>query len=46
MVEWLFLVVKMGCLRFVIVVFPDQTNLLSLNVFFPCLPVSIRTQRQ
>ena len=28
MVEWLFLAVPWGCLRFVNVVFPDQTNLL------------------
>ena len=27
MVEWLFLAVPCGCLRFVIVVFPDHTNL-------------------
>ena len=31
MVEWLFLVVPWGCLRFVIVVFPDHTHLLFLN---------------
>ena len=30
MVEWLFLAVPWGCLRFVIVVFPDQTHLLFL----------------
>ena len=30
MVEWLFLVVIQGCLRFVIVVFPDHTHLLFL----------------
>ena len=30
MVEWLFLVVPRGCLRFVIVVFPDHTHLLFL----------------
>ena len=30
MVEWLFLVVPWGCLRFVIVVFPDHTHLLCL----------------
>ena len=29
MVEWLFLAVPWGCLRFVIVVFPDHTQLLS-----------------
>ena len=28
MVEWLFLAVPWGCLRVVIVVFPDHTNLL------------------
>ena len=32
MVEWLFLLVPRGCLRFVIVVFPDQIHLL----FFIC----------
>ena len=31
MVEWLFLAVPWGCLRFVIVVFPDQTHLLFFN---------------
>ena len=30
MVEWLFLAVPLGCLRFVIVVFPDHTHLLFL----------------
>ena len=30
MVEWLFLAVPWGCLRFVIVVFPDRTHLLFL----------------
>ena len=30
MVEWLFLAVPLGCLQFVIVVFPDHTNLLFL----------------
>ena len=34
MVERLFLVVPRGCLRFVIVVFPDQTHLLSLIIHF------------
>ena len=33
MVEWLFLTVPRGCLRFRIVVFPDHTNLLFLNSF-------------
>ena len=32
LVEWLFLVVPWGCLRFVIVVFPDHTHLLFLKV--------------
>ena len=31
MVEWLFLAVPWGCLRFVIVVFPDHTHLLFLE---------------
>ena len=31
MVVWLFLAVPWVCLRFVIVVFPDQTHLLSLS---------------
>ena len=35
-VEWLFLAVPWGCLRFVIVVFPDHTHLL-VSVFGPCL---------
>ena len=30
MVEWLFLAVPWGCLRFVIVVFPDHNHLLFL----------------
>ena len=30
MVEWLYLAVPWGCLRFVIVVFPDHTHLLFL----------------
>ena len=33
MVEWLFLAVPWGCLRFVIVVFPDHTHLLFLNEY-------------
>ena len=32
MVEWLFLAVPCGCLRFVIVVFPDHTHLLFLTL--------------
>ena len=31
MVEWLFLAVPWGCLRFVIVVFPDHNQFLFLN---------------
>ena len=34
MVEWLFLAVPWGCLRFVIVVFPDHTHLLFLLLLF------------
>ena len=34
MVERLFLTVPQGCLRFVIVVFPDHTHLLFLCVFY------------
>ena len=37
MVEWLFLAVSWGCLRFVIVVFPDHTYLLFLNATQPAL---------
>ena len=33
MVEWLFLAVQWGCLRCVIVVFPNQTHLLFLYIF-------------
>ena len=33
MVEWLFLAVPWGCLRFVIVVFPDHTHLLFLKSY-------------
>ena len=38
MVERLFLAVPLGCLQFVIVVFPDHTHLL----FFMCLLVLLR----
>ena len=31
MVEWLFLAVSWGCLRFVIMVFPDHTHLLFMS---------------
>ena len=34
MVEWLFLAVPLGCLRFVIVVFPDHTH------YFSCLIIN------
>ena len=36
MVEQLFLAVPQGCLRFVIVVFPDHTHLLFLKIIFYC----------
>ena len=36
MVEWLFLAVPWGCMRFVIVAFPDHTGLLFLWHFLPC----------
>ena len=32
MVEWLFLAMPRGCLRFVIVVFPDHTHLLFFSI--------------
>ena len=32
MVEWLFLAVPWGCLWFVIVVFPDHTHLILLQI--------------
>ena len=41
MVERLFLAVPWGCLRFVIVVFPDHTHLL----FFTVLPMDARGVR-
>ena len=34
MVEWFFLAVPWGCLRFVIVVFPDNTHLLFLKTIY------------
>ena len=39
MVEWLFLVVPWGCLRFVIVVFPDHTHLIFFlsHLIFVCV---------
>ena len=35
-IVWLFLAVPWFCLRFVIVVFPDQTYLLFLQFIFNC----------
>ena len=32
MVEWIFLAVPWGCLRFVIVIFPDDTHLLFVTL--------------
>ena len=40
MVERLFLAMRRGCLRFVIVVFPDHTHLLLL--FIPGIPAPIK----
>ena len=37
MVGWLFLTVPWGCLRFVIVIFPDHTHLLFLVMKFPLI---------
>ena len=37
MVERLFLAVPQGCLRFVIVVFPDHTHLLFLDADLTCM---------
>ena len=37
MVERFFLAVPRGCLRFVIVVFPDHTHLLFLDADFTCM---------
>ena len=45
MVERLFLAVPRGCLRFVIVVFPDHTNLLFLMLFFSLLECEKRKSR-
>ena len=38
MVEWLFLAVPWGCLRFVIVFFADHTHLLFLQLNSTCQP--------
>ena len=40
MVEWLFLAVTRGCLRFVIVVFPDHIHLLFLTMACHCLLIN------
>ena len=51
MVEWLFLAVPLGCLQFVIVVFPDHTHLLFSScglvfsmLFFLKQPYRVRHQ--
>ena len=50
MVEWLFLEVPWGCLRFVIVVFPDHTHLLFLNFivdisYFLCITLETKSSQ-
>ena len=42
MVEWLFLAVPRGCLRFLIVVFPDNTHLLFLKSLPGLIPFATR----
>ena len=47
MVEWLFLVVPWGCLRFVIVVFSDHTHLLffgTIQLDIPPGPLKIKVK--
>ena len=47
MLEWLFLALPWGCLRFLIVVFPDHTHLLFFmhcKSFYFILPASIQYQ--
>ena len=44
MAEWLFLTVPWGCLRFVIMVFPDYTHLLFLIEFRPMVKEEITLQ--
>ena len=46
MVERLFLAVPWGCLRFVIVVFPDHTHLLFMNIFTRQTHIVIIVQTQ
>ena len=41
MVEWRFLAVPWGCLRFVIVVFPDHNHLLFLSFLYPATLKSV-----
>ena len=43
MVEWLFLAVRWGCLRFVFVVFPDHTHLLFLFTVVALGPITYLT---
>ena len=46
MLEWLFLAVPWGCLRLVIVVFPDHTHLLFMEFTIPnCINKQYLTQR-
>ena len=44
MVEQLFLAVPWGCLRFVIVVFPDHTHLLFLKCMFMVLNILLKSK--
>ena len=44
MVERLCLAVPQGCLQIVIVVFPDHTHLLFLDLMFLCLFISCMSQ--
>ena len=49
MVEWLFLEVPWGCLRFVIVLFPDHTHLLFLKgklYSFSCSQTRMTTNKR
>ena len=41
MAEWLFLAMPCGCLRFVIVIFPDHTYLLFSCLIFIIFPFQI-----
>ena len=43
MVEWLFLAVPWGCLQFVIVVFPDHTQLLFLQGYHKAVSQKLRS---